>query len=107
MKAQKTYRRKELAATISLMLAAYGGAALAQDQETAAADDADEQEQQFQDEQRVMEAVLVTGIRRVIMTFAVGMVVMPRLSGVGWAVDFAAACATPRRLPKMQRPDTH
>ena len=41
MKAQKTFRRKELAATISFLLAAYAGSVQAQDQDAQAADAAD------------------------------------------------------------------
>jgi len=57
MKAQKIYRRKELAVTISLLLAA-SGTALAQDQ---AADDQDNSDE------IVVEEVIVSGIRKSII----------------------------------------
>jgi iron complex outermembrane receptor protein len=60
MKAQKTLRRKELAATISLLLAASGGAALADDQDTQATDADD----QAGEDSLIQEVVIVTGIRR-------------------------------------------
>jgi len=62
MKTRKTIRRKELAATISLLLAAYPAAfALAEDQDTAAGQTAGEQ---ASEEEVFAEEVIVTGIRR-------------------------------------------
>jgi iron complex outermembrane receptor protein len=58
MKAQKTYRRKELAVAISLLLAASGGA-LAEDQ---IADDQDDSGEML------VEEVIVTGIRKSLET---------------------------------------
>jgi TonB-dependent receptor len=60
MKAQKTLRRKELAATISLLLAAHTGSALAQVQDNQAADEGDEST-------GVLEEVVVTGFARSIL----------------------------------------